>query len=397
MNGQTESYSDHCRQPSDPFRRRIARWRFSPYTEARREETLNASPSHHLPTTASLGLVLAALLALPACRTAERPLSDDEIAALPGSLVFTSERDGTRGAYRMAFGAETVRISGPEDEVALAVSPDGQAVVVGRTVEAERGPSEQLVLREGDSVRVITPASGRARNPAWSPDGRWFAFEADLDAFSDIYRADRATGAVTRLTAEIAGNYEPAVSPDGAQIIFVSSRDHQAEVYRMAPDGADPTRLPASPRDEWAPRWSPDGSRVTTLSTERGRDELFVMNPDGTARRRLNATREDGGTAEVLEGEPAWSPDGRALAYLTRARSGATQIWTVDVASGAHRPLTGPDDASYGPTFSPDGRWIAFVSERDGDPEVYVARADGSRPTRLTRARGPDWGLLWAP
>ena len=358
---------------------------------------MNALASHHTRPLGGLRTALAGALALAACGPApDAPLADAELEALPGSLVFTSERDSTRGAYRLAFGEAPVRVSGPEDEVALAVSPDGAAILVGRTVETPAGAREQLVLREGGGARPITPASGRARNPAWSPDGAWFAFEADLDAFSDIYRAERAGGPPVRLTADVAGNYEPAVSPDGAHVAFVSSRDRQAEVYRMAPDGADPVRLPAAPRDEWAPRWAPNGSLVAVLSDERGRDELFVMRPDGTDRRRLNASR-DGPEAEVLEGEPAWAPDGRTLLYSTRARGGASQIWSVDVASGAHRPLTGPDDASYGPTFSPDGRWIAFVSERDGDPEVYVASADGSRPTRVTRAPGPDWGLFWAP
>lgn len=342
--------------------------------------------------------VLAAL-ALAGCGLEARPegpLTDAEVAALPGHLVFTSERDGARGAYRLAFGGAPERISGPEDEVALAVSPDGRAVVVGRTVETPSGLREQLVVREGLEARPLTPPRARSRNPSWSPDGRWIAFEADLDGFSDVYRADRDGGGLRRLTADPAGNYEPAVSPSGAEIVFASSRDHQAEVYRMAADGAAPVRLPASPRDEWRPTWAPDGSAVAILSNERGRDELYVMNPDGTARRRLNATRADGGGLEALEDEPAWSPDGSRLAYSTRTRDGARQVWTVDLATGAHTALTAPDAHSYGPAWSPDGRWVAVVSERDGDPELYVLRADGARATRLTRSTGPDGGLLWA-
>ena len=340
------------------------------------------------------------LATLAACRVqpgADRPLAAGEVASLPGTLVFTSERDGTRGAYRLAFGHAPERLSGPDDEVALAVSPDGAAVIVGRTVETEAGPREQLVVIEEGEAHALTPPRGRARNPSWSPDGQWVAFEADLDGFSDVYRADRDGTNLDRLTADPAGNYEPAVSPTGAEIVFASSRDQQAEVYRMSADGRDPVRLPASPRDEWRPLWSPDGRAVAVLSNERGRDELYVMAPDGSARRRLNATRADGGIGEVLEGEPAWAPDGSALAYTTRTRDGALQVWTVDVASGAHRALTAPAEASYGPAWSPDGQWIAFVSDRDGDPELYVLRADGARATRLTHSPGPDGGLLWAP
>lgn len=342
---------------------------------------------------------LVVMLALAACslEPTDRPLSDAEVAALPGRLHFTSERDGPRGAYRLAFGAAPERVSDGHDEVALAVSPDGRAVVVGRTVETPAGLREQLAIREGGELRLLTPPRGRARNPSWSPDGRWLVFESDLDGFSDVYRVARDGSGLTRLTDAPEGNFEPAVSPSGAEIVFASSRDQQAEVYRMAADGADPVRVPASPRDEWRPRWAPDGSAVAVLSNERGRDELYVMRPDGSARQRLNASRADGGALEVLEGEPAWAPDASALAYTTRDREGATRVWTVDLATGAHRALTAPDARSAGPAWSPDGRWIAFVSERDGDPELYVMRADGARETRLTRAPGPDSGLLWAP
>ncbi|WP_412069178.1 tolB protein precursor protein [Rubrivirga sp. IMCC43871] len=350
-----------------------------------------------LPSRFAAGVVLA-LVAVGGCTTADAPLPADELAALPGALVFASERDAVRGVYRLDFSAETVRLSPlGADEVPLAVSPDGAALVVGRAVPVEGGALEQLVLVEGDTAQALTPPRRRARHPAWSPDGQWLVFESDLDGFSDVYRVDRQGGALTRLTANVEGNFEPTVSPDGAAILFSSSRDQQAEIYRMRSDGTTQTRLPASPRDEWRARWSPDGRSVVVLSNERGRDELYLMSADGIGRRRLNATRTDAGAAEVLEAEPTWSPDGGSLAYSTRTRTGAGQVWRLDLADGQHHALTDTTSLNGSPEWSPDGRYLAFVSNRDGDGELYVMRADGSGLTRLTTSLGEDWMPRWVP
>lgn len=347
---------------------------------------------------ASCGAVALAA-ALGACGAPDGGAASE--TPIPGALVFASERDGTRGVYRMDPGAEAERLSAPGlDEVPLAVAPNGGALVVGRSVDVAGVASEQLVVYEADTARALTSPRARARNPAWSPDGRWLVFEADLDGFSDLYRVGRDGTGLTRLTAHPAGNFEPAVAPSG-HVVFASSRDGQAEIYRLGAGATEadgpPVRLPASPRDEWGARPSPDGRLVAVLSDARGRDELYVMDPDGVGRRRLNATRDDGGEALWLEGEPAWSPDGRRLAYSTLDRSGHRRIWTVDLASGRHRALTEAGGHDHAPAWSPDSRHLAFVSTRDGNAEIYLMRADGTRPTRLTRSPADDWAPLWLP
>lgn len=338
-----------------------------------------------------LPFVLAAALA--ACHSTASPdVSGDHLAALP-DLVFESDRDGARGAYRLNLATgEATRLGDPaHDEVPLAVSPDGTALVLGRTVRQPDLALEQLVLLDGDSLRDLTQPTRRARNPAWSPDSEWITFETDLESSSDLFRISRDGTRHERLTNNPEGNYEPYTAPGGA-ILFVSSRDMNAETYRMDGDGSAQTRLPGSPRDDWSPRLSPDGSRLALLTRERGRDEILLTRPDGLDRQRLGDSRaEDLG--EVLEAAPTWSPEGRRLAYVTLARDGARQIWIADVETGEHRRLAD----GWDPVWSPDGQMLAFVSERDGNTDLFLVRADGSGQTRLTTHPGTDTRPLWMP
>lgn len=349
------------------------------------------------------GITLAAVLTLAllaGCGEAASSAHTPSSAALTSPLFFVSERDGNREVYRLAPGdSAAVRLTQhAAHDYPLAPSPDGTALVVGRLMETPAGYREQLLLWEAHAatLRPLTPVLGRARHPAWSPDGRWIVFEADGPSFSDLYRIERDGTRPTRLTDAPHGSFEPAVSPDGEHIVFASSRDGQAELYRMAADGAEQTRLPASPRDEWNARWAPDGRHIAFLSTARGRDELFVMRSDATNRRRLNATRADGGTLDVLEGEPAWSPDGTRLAYTTRRRDGHSQVWVVDLATGRHTALTDSTEHADQPAWSPDGRTLAVVAGRDAEADLYLLHPDGTGRTRLTHTPGADWLPRWS-
>jgi TolB protein len=336
-------------------------------------------------------------------------LSLAERGSIPGWIAFVSERGGEADAYRIRpTGAEEQRLtSGSAADYPAAAAPDGAALLLVRTEEVTRGPGtpvhrEQLLLQPLSSGRQtrLGPASARSRSPSISPDGAWVVFESDSASFRDLYRIGRDGQGLRRLTDDPEGNFEPAVSPDGEHIAFVSSRDGNAEVYRMRADGSGEQRLTAFHRDDVSPRWSQDGRWIAFVSSREGDDRIFLMRPDGTGQRKLNRegdTPESASMADLQEGDLAWSPDGQRIAHTTRERSGRTRIWVTDVDTGERTPLTDGASRDEMPTWSPDGRYLAFVSDRDGDPELYLMRADGTAPTRLTRAPGADWLPRWVP
>ena len=112
-----------------------------------------------------------------------------------------------------------------------------------------------------------------------------------------------------------------------------------------------------------------------SASDSHGRLDIFVAKPDGTGKRRL--TQE--GNRNVF---PAWSPDGRRLAFASD-RSGTPQIWVMDADGGNPTQLT-TDGANYCPAWSPDGKRLAFASSRTGRTEIWVMESDGSKQRQLT-------------
>ena len=100
--------------------------------------------------------------------------------------------------------------------------------------------------------------------------------------------------------------------------------------------------------------------------------------------------------SRVVDYEPAWSPDGSRIAFVSN-RNGPLKVYSMRADGTELRQLTQGTHEDDAPSWSPDGSRIAFVSTRDGDPEIYLMRADGNEPTRLTRNPGADIHPHWSP
>ena len=189
-----------------------------------------------------------------------------------------------------------------------------------------------------------------------------------------------------------------------AQIAFSSDRDGNYEIYVMDADGKNQRRLTTNRHDDWDPSWSPDGKRIAFTSSgkvlnvvqahplfvEGGPPQIYVMDADGNNQRRLTNT-------DFAEWYPSWSPDGKRIAFTS---SGAMDtagwyIYVVDADGKNLQRLTHPDSGWY-PSWSPDSQRIAFVSGRNGfGNQIYVMDVDGSNQQRLTDQGG--WHPSWSP
>jgi TolB protein len=238
---------------------------------------------------------------------------------------------------------------------------------------------------------------------SWAPDGRRIAFKRSDEVFVRDVTTDAAPVRLTAKTVRTENNTQPGWSPDGASIVFRTNRadptQNVGDIWIMNADGSDERPLVVQEGDQRYPALSPDGTRlVYTSRSEGGTSDLWMANADGTdAHELFDSGREDSA--------PAWSPDGHRIAFEIHGPVGGVDgdIYVLDLDTGKVTQLTGdPADAPIhdeGPAWSPDGRMIAFTSEReDPDGDIWVMNADGSDPRRLTDNtfldESPDWQPL---
>ena len=175
-----------------------------------------------------------------------------------------------------------------------------------------------------------------------------------------------------------------------AKIAFTSTRDGNSEIYVMDRDGSDHVRLTYDPAIDSDPALSPDGRRIAFVSRRNGgADRIYVMDSDGEKLMQL--------TKDSNCSDPAWSPDGKKIAFVSNRNGGNIQIWVIDADGKNPIRLTDGVSDSY-PDWSPDGNRIAFTSGNiGGDSHVYVMDADGRNPQQLTRDAGHKRMPSWSP
>ena len=132
-----------------------------------------------------------------------------------------------------------------------------------------------------------------------------------------------------------------------------------------------------------------DNERVVDTVETRNGKEVYVTDYDGANQMRVTANRR-------LNITPSWSPDGRSIAYSSYTRI-QPQIIVSNVYQGTRETLTDEKTGAYMPVFSPDGSRIAFMSQRDGNPEIYVMNRNGSGVRRLTNNSAADSTPTWSP
>jgi len=278
-----------------------------------------------------------------------------------------------------------------------------------------------IMNSDGSDLKNLTNNPANDFGPKWSPDGKKIAFVSDRGGNEDIYVMNVDGSGQTNLTNN-PGNYGfPNWSPDGEKIVFVSERDEQGirpatqagdgygndEIYVMNADGSGLKRLTNYRYIDYAPNWSPDGERIVFTSYRHRacpqdilsrdctvdfpwRDEIFVMNADGSGLINLTNSISD-------DEQPKWSPDGKKIAFVSD-REGDGDIYVMNADGSGQKNLTN-NPLSYNAAFfwSPDGKSIAFTSQRDGNDEIYVMNADGSNQKRLTNNPNNDAFPRWSP
>jgi len=253
------------------------------------------------------------------------------------------------------------------------------------------GNRYQLLISDSDgqNPQVALTSTEPIISPSWSPDGRRVAYVSFEARKPVVYVHDLATGRRTQVANFKGNNSAPAWSPDGQHLALALSRDGNTQIYQVNADGTGVKRLTRSSAIDTEPMYSPDGRSIYFTSDRGGGPQVYRMPADGEA----------SGTAQrvTFKGNynvsPRISPDGKQLAYITRA--GGFKLQLLDLATGDVSSLTDTSN-DEAPSFAANGKYILYATRVGGRSVLAAVSTDGRTRQVLSlqsgEVREPSWG-----
>ena len=304
-----------------------------------------------------------------------------------GEILQSSATSGLQAAFKRALGRSLEDLSNDwRDAVQSTFLPQ-----LGDHYRARRIAQPTLTRRRTRGRIFLAPAL--------TPDGRDIAFFGDQGGFFvDLWLANAETGRVKQrlVKSTLNNNYESlrfinsagAFSPDGRYFAIAAKRkDRDDLVILDVKRGREAARIHVGLNGLQTPQWSPDGQQLVFTGFSNGFSDLFILNRDGTGLRRLTNDK-------FADLHPSWSPDGNAIAFVTDRggetnfellRFGNLRIALFHLDTGTIEMLGNMDAGkNINPVWAPDGRSLAFVSDRTGIANVFLYDLADSQIYQLT-------------
>jgi TolB protein len=252
-----------------------------------------------------------------------------------------------------------------------------------------RGAHEiAAVDMDGGRMGVLTKMGSDSLLPAYSPGGAEIAFTSYARNNPDLWIVSSGGGRARRVSQKPGLNTGAAWSPDGRAIALTLSHEGNSEIYRISPDdGHILGRLTTSPAIDSSPSYSPDGSQIAFVSNRQGSPQIFVMSSSGGGAKRVTFQGKYNQT-------PRFCPrvDKPQIAFTGRDEKGAFDVFILDLKTNRiDRIVPTAKGSNLDPTWSPDGRLLAYTSTRGG---IFVYNPETHHEVQIWKggASSPSWG-----
>ena len=313
-------------------------------------------------------------------------------------VVYASRESGNWDIYlQRVTGQRVINLTRDTatDDTQPSYSPDGTRIAF----RSERDGGGIFVMEAtGESVRRLAHFG---YHPAWSPDGRSLLvstarvdFPEDRASSSELWAVD-----VESLEKRLVWDgdaVQASWSPNGFRVAYWGLDGGRKGVWTIPAKGGTPLPVPSSSVD-WNPVWAPDGKHLYFVSDRDGPVGLWRL-PIGERTGSSSSEPEPISLPAVYAAHPSFSSDGRRLAFVSRIRRANIYRAAFDGSVlGDITPVTSGSQWAGHQDISPDGEWLTFVSRNTNGENISIVRRDGSGQRQLTVARGKNRYPRWSP
>jgi len=321
-----------------------------------------------------------------------------------GSVAFVRRVGTSTGVYVQRIGGRNASMVADDpalDETAPAFSPDGQRIAYNI---ASEGGGVFVAGATGESARRLTD---EGFHPAWSPDGASIVFCMEQiatpygrEGLSALWVVEVDAPGARPVKITDGDAVQPAWSPSGQRIAFWANDGGQRDIFTIAAAGGERVPVLQDAPLDWSPTWSPDGRYIYFASDRGGSMNLWRVAVDEATGMRQGDPEPVTMGVQAQVALPSFSGDGSRLvvrSLLTAANPAAIPLDTQAETVGEPKLLFRQTGVRAPTSVSPDGQWLAYANLGERREDVFISRIDGTDLRRLTDDDARDRWPVWSP
>jgi TolB protein len=246
-----------------------------------------------------------------------------------------------------------------------------------------------IIDYDGHNLRRLTKDNKINVLPKWSMQGDKIIYTNYLYNNPDLFVLNLVNSRRSIISKHQGLNAAGMFAPDGKKILLTLSKGGYPNLYLIDTSGKILKTMTDGSHIDTSPSFAPNGQEIVFISDRCGYPQLYIMNIDGGNVRRL-------ATSGFCD-SPAWSPRGDKIVFTMRKAGGSYDLYVYDLYTARIIRLTNNQRNNENPTWSPDGRFVVFYSNRSGKGEIYIMAIDGSGTRKLTQIPGTSYTPSWSP